>query len=83
MEPFVDFGFFEFLAASGLVWLGRKIYATRVTGLGLLIVSIVAPAAMVVVSPGGIGRWVAVICLSSSVVNSAVLLPLMMRGRLP
>jgi len=82
MEPFVDFGLFEFLAASGLVWLGRRIYATRITGLGLLILSVAAPAALVVVSPGGLGRWVAVICLSSSVVNSAVLLPLLMRGRL-
>lgn len=83
MEPFVDLGLFEFLAASGLVWLARKIYATRVTGLGFLIVSIVAPAALVALSSCGSSRWVAMICLSSSVINSAVLLPLMMRHRLP
>ena len=79
MEPFIDFGLFEILAASGIAWLARKIYTRRVTGVAFLGVSVTAPAVLIFLSTDGLMRWLAAFCLAAAVVNAAVLLPVAMQ----
>ena len=82
MEVFVDFGLFELLAAAGLAIVSRKIYSRRWLGLGCLSLSLVAPLALVFVTHEGWGRWLAVVCLVTALVNASLIFSLMQRGRL-
>jgi len=82
MEPFVDFGIFEFGVASIMAWIARRIYAKRAFAISFLIVSALAPAVLVFTSHGRFARWVAIICLAMSLVNVAALYPLIRRGNL-
>jgi hypothetical protein len=76
MEPFVDFGLFEFGAASALAWIARRIYAKRAFAIWFLIVSVLAPATLVFISHERFVRWIAVVCLAISLVNVATLFPI-------
>lgn len=82
MEPFVDFGLFELLAASGLAWLARGIYTRRLVALGFLAVSCFAPAALVLFPNLTFARWIAALCLCTALVNAAILVRLTLDGRL-
>jgi hypothetical protein len=79
MEVFVDFGLFELLAAAGLFFVSRKIYASRRLGLLFLVLSLAAPAVLVFVGHEGPVRWVAVVCLATSLVNAALIFSLIQR----
>ncbi len=73
MEIFVDFGLFEILAASGLAALGRFIYSRPATRWGVLLLSVAAPAALVLLVTGETLRWIAALALATSVINLSVL----------
>jgi len=74
MEPFVDFGLFEMLAATGLAWLARRVYARRIVGAICLTASVVAPSALVVLCKGEM-RWIAAVALAAALINGGALLP--------
>jgi peptidoglycan biosynthesis protein MviN/MurJ (putative lipid II flippase) len=81
MEPFVDFGLIELLAASGLAWLARRIYARPALGVVFVVVSVLLPA-MLVIAPRGVGtRWVAIGCLATALVNAAAQLTMLRRAK--
>ncbi|HKQ75209.1 MAG TPA: hypothetical protein VJ810_16040 [Blastocatellia bacterium] len=82
MEPFVDFGLFEFIAASVMAWIARCVYAKRAFAIWFLIVSVLAPATLVLISHERFARWIAVVCLAISLVNVAALFQLFRRGNL-
>lgn len=83
MEPVIDFGLFELLAASGLAWIGRHVYARRRLALCLLLASVVVPVVLVIRSADESARWLAALAVALALVNAAVLLPLTLNGRLP
>ena len=82
MEPFIDFGLFELLAASGLAWVGRHVYARRRFAICFLLASVAVPVLLVFVSADESARWLAALGVAMALVNAAVLLPLTWNGRL-
>ena len=79
MEVFVDLGLFELLAAAGLAAVARRVYARRWLGLVFLILSLIAPTALVFVTHEGMVRWIAVGCLATSLVNASLIFSLIRR----
>jgi len=79
MEIFVDFGLFEFLAATGLAIIARKIYTRRWLTFACLIISVLAPIALVFFVHEGLIRWIAVISLATALVNVSLIFLLVRR----
>lgn len=73
MEIFVDFGLFEVLAASGLAALGRVICRRPIMKWVVLLLSIAAPAALLVLVTGEALRWIAALALGTSLVNVSII----------
>jgi hypothetical protein len=82
MDPFPDFGLFELLVASGAAALARRIYVRQWAGFLFLLLSLIAPVALIFIARGELARWTAAICLATALVNAGLILSLMRDGRL-
>ena len=82
MEPVLDFGLFELLAASLLAWSARSIYSRRYIAVAFLALTLLAPAVLAAFPQGGAARWLAVVCLATALVNAAALFRLLRTGSL-
>lgn len=83
MEPFVDFGLFELLAAVGLSAVARRIYSRRVAGILFLALSAALPITALFWIPTEQGRWIGAAALVTALVNASVAAAAFQHGHVP
>lgn len=72
MEVFIDFGFFELASAAVLALLSRWIFRQRVTATLFLVVSVAAPAGILLL-PTSVHRVLVIAILAASIVSASAL----------
>ena len=80
MEPFVDFGLFEFLAITGLAALGRATYKRPATRWLLVVISVAAPAAILFLATTELVRWLAAVAVACSLISTSMVVDVVLRG---
>jgi hypothetical protein len=83
MEIFADFGLFEVAAVLGLSALARAFYSRRLWGSCVLLLSVAAPLALMVLAQEGPIRWLAAVALGTALVNATVVLGALRTGSVP
>jgi hypothetical protein len=83
MEIFADFGLFEVAAVLGLGALARAVYSRRLWGSFVLLLSVAAPLALMVLAREEPLRWLAAVALGTALVNATVVLGAMRTGSVP
>jgi len=74
MEPFVDFGLFELMAATGLAVLAKWVFARKALAIAVVLTSVAAPLTLLIVAASETGRWLAVVALATAIINATALL---------
>ncbi|HKD79045.1 MAG TPA: hypothetical protein VKH81_05085 [Candidatus Angelobacter sp.] len=67
----------------GIAAFSRRVYSNKVAGIGFLLVSMIAPAALIWLAAGTLQKWIALICLATTLVNIAVIGGAMQQGWVP
>lgn len=74
MEPFIDFGFFEFFAIAGIAWLAFHGYSYSKSRWFLLGYGTIAPVFIIIFAKlSGILLWVTVTAFIVGVINTYVI----------
>ena len=67
----------------GLAALSRRVYSNKFFGISFLIASVTSPAALLLMVGSRMQRWVAGGCLTTSLVNAAVIAAMLQTGKVP
>jgi hypothetical protein len=67
----------------GIAALSRRVYSSRAAGICFLVLSVIAPGILIFVATGAPQKWIAVLCLATTLVNIAVVAGALQQGRIP
>jgi hypothetical protein len=83
VEIFVDCGLFELFLFTGISLLSRGIYSRKALATAFLLLSVISPAAVLVLSSAPSQRWAAGLSLTTALVNAAVVAAVLQAGTVP
>jgi len=63
--------------------LSRRIYSSRILAICFLMTSIITPALLLFLAPGTVQKWIAIVCMATSLVNVSVVAAVLQTGKVP